>query len=113
MFYSSNETSANNQYNIIKNATFTPINETFQFPKCRRQCKNFYIGRSDFTVVNASIEIRAGDKAEFACKPGYYIEGEYFQHREKKGLETESGFLEVNSICHRIYLLMQLIFLQF
>ena len=73
MFYSSNETSANNQYNIIKNATFTPINETFQFPKCRRQCKNFYIGRSDFTVVNASIEIRAGDKAEFACKPGYYI----------------------------------------
>ena len=28
---------------------------------------------------------------------------------EKKGLERESGFLEVNSICHRNYLFMQLI----
>ena len=68
-------TTDNPGYKILQNATYTPINDTFEFPKCRRKCSSFYIGRSDFTVVNDSIEYRAGDFAEFACDEGYYIEG--------------------------------------
>ena len=31
-------TTDNPGYKILQNATYTPINETFEFPKCRRKC---------------------------------------------------------------------------
>ena len=50
------------------------INESFEFPKCRKQCSSFYVGRLDFEAVDDTMEVRAGDVAEFACKEGFYVE---------------------------------------
>ena len=74
-----NSTISNNQTESDDDAiemvqVFVSINETFEFPKCRRQCLQFYVGRLDFEAVNASVEVRAGDIAEFSCKTGYYID---------------------------------------
>ena len=74
-----NSTISNNQTDSDDDAiemvqVFVSINETFEFPKCRRQCSQFYVGRLDFEAVNASVEVRAGDIAEFSCKTGYYID---------------------------------------
>ena len=55
--------------------SFTPINSSFEFPKCREICNNFYVGRVDFKAVNESVEVRAGDIAEFTCNEGYFIDG--------------------------------------
>ena len=71
-----NGNATENTSNSIPEGIFTPIDGTFEFPKCRRKCKSYYIGRSDFKPVNTSIDIRSGDVAEFACKPGYFVEGE-------------------------------------
>ena len=99
----SDDNSANNNsisdanppgYKILQNATFTPINDTFEFPKCRRKCSSFYIGRSDFTVVNDSIEYRAGDFAEFACDEGYFIEGSDYANRSVIQMCQDSGLFQ-------------------
>ncbi len=66
---------ANNATETLEEAEFIVINDTFDFPLCRQRCKNFYVGRLDFRAVDESIEVRAGDVAEFSCKNGYYIEG--------------------------------------
>lgn len=55
--------------------TFVPLENPNQYPKCRKLCKNFYVGRLDFKAVNDSLEVRSGDLAEFSCKEGYFIEG--------------------------------------
>lgn len=68
----SNETSSNNS--TTSNPIFVPVNETFEFPKCRARCKNFYVGRLDFKALDETLEVRAGDVAEFSCKEGYFIE---------------------------------------
>ena len=81
-------------YKILQNATYTPINDTFEFPKCRRKCSSFYIGRSDFTVVNDSIEFRAGDFAEFACDEGYFIEGSDYANRSVIQMCQDSGLFQ-------------------
>ena len=81
----SNQTSVANQTNIDNNTTeapiqfetvetFVSINDSFEFPKCRRQCTQFYVGRLDFEAVDDTVEVRAGDIAEFSCKEGYYID---------------------------------------
>ena len=71
-----NETSSiNNVTTEVFEATFTPINSSFVFPTCRPICINFYVGRVDFKAVNESIVVRAGEVAEFSCKPGYFIDG--------------------------------------
>ena len=53
---------------------FVSINDSFEFPKCLRQCSQFYVGRLDFEAVNETVEVWAGDIAEFRCKTGYYID---------------------------------------
>ncbi len=50
-----------------------PVNETFMFPKCRSQCTQFYIGRKDFKALDDTIEVRAGDIAEFVCDFGHFV----------------------------------------
>ena len=69
----SNQTLTNQTVPFERN--FTIINATsFEFPKCRRRCSNFYVGRLDFQAVDDTREVRAGDLAEFACREGYYID---------------------------------------
>lgn len=69
--------------------SFTPINGSFAFPKCRRLCNNFYIGRADFKPVNDTIETRAGDVAEFKCKEGYFIDGTVSKLYVEKYINTK------------------------
>ena len=71
---SNNQTGSDGEDAIEMVQVFVSINDTFEFPKCRRQCSQFYVGRLDFEAVNASVEVRAGDIAEFSCKTGYYID---------------------------------------
>ncbi len=61
------------EFGVNGTETVTPVNSSFAFPKCRSQCKQFYIGRKDFKPVDDTIETRAGDIAEFTCDFGHFI----------------------------------------
>ena len=85
-----NETASVNVTEVFQ-ATFTPINSSFEFPKCRPICINFYVGRVDFKAVNESIVVRAGEVAEFSCKPGYFIDGSDHFNRSIISMCQEDG----------------------
>lgn len=48
------------------------------FPTCRSQCKNFDIGKKQYSPLNTTLEYRAGDDAEFVCPVGFHVEGMAF-----------------------------------
>ena len=61
--------------NINFRKEFVLINASnFEFPKCRRRCSNYYVGRLDFKAVDETKVIRAGDFSEFSCPEGNFID---------------------------------------